>query len=120
MSTVNITKNNLDSTVKIFDNFYDTETVINADEFDIVRSFFLKHSTDTAIADDFTSVFFRIQQNYNISTDELLKKFKGLDDPLAMDEVIAYYLNGLRSKSTLLGVSVLQQPNLYAARNVSK
>ena len=120
MSTVNITKNNLDSTVKIFDNFYDTETVINANEFDIVRSFFLKHSDDTAIADDFTSAFFRIQQNYNISTDELLKKFKGLDDPLAMDETIAYYLNGLRSKSTLLGVSVLQQPNLYAARNVSK
>ena len=102
MATVNITKDNLDSTVKIFDTFYNTEIVINSNDFDKVRSFFILNS------DDFATV------------DELLEKFKGLADPIAMDETIAYYLNGLRSKSTLLGVSVLQQPNLYAARNVSK
>ena len=120
MATVNITKDNLDSTVKIFDTFYNTEIVINSNDFDKVRAFFILHSDDTAIADDFTAAFFKIQQNYNITIDELLKKFEGLGDPLAIDETVAYYLNGLRSKSTLLGVSVLQQPNLYAARNVSK
>jgi len=120
MATVNITKDNLDSTVKIFDTFYNTEIVINSNDFDKVRSFFILNSDDNAIADDFTATFFKIQQNYNTTVDELLEKFKGLEDPIAMDETIAYYLNGLRSKSTLLGVSVLQQPNLYAARNVSK
>jgi len=120
MSTVNITKSNTDSTVRIFDNFYKKEIVVNANEFDVVKSFFLKNITDPTVADDFTSAFFKIQQNYNVTTEELLKRFEGLDDPLAIDETIAYYLNGLRSKSTLLGVSVIQQPNLYAARNVIK
>lgn len=120
MATVNITKDNLDSTTKIFDNFYQTEIVVSTNDFDRVRAFFLLHSDDTVIADDFTSAFFKIQQNYNTTVEDLLKKFEDLGNPLAIDETIAYYLNGLRSKSTLLGISVLQQPNLYAARNVSK
>lgn len=120
MATVNITKNNLDSTVKIFDTFYNSELVINVNDFERVRAFFKAHSDDIAIADQFTASFFQIQANYNISVEDLLTKFETVGDPLSVDQTIAYYLNGLRSKSTLVGVSVLQSPNQYAARNVSK
>ena len=118
MSSVNVTKNNTDKTVLIFDQFYEKELVISQADYDIVNSFFRKYYSDSSIADDFTSVFFQIVNGYKITVEELLAKFREADNPIQIDQTVAYYLNGLRSKATLVGVSVVQQPNYYAARNV--
>ena len=118
MSSVNVTKNNLDKTVEIFDNFYEKPIVINQADYDIVNSFFRKFYQDQGIADDFTSVFFQIVNGYNITVEELLTKFREADNPIQIDKVVAYYLNGLRSKATLVGVNAIQRPSFYAARNV--
>ena len=48
---------------------------------------------------------------------ELLESVKGIAG-IELSATLAYYLNGLRSKSTLLGVSAVQRPNVYAARNI--
>lgn len=118
MASVNVTKNNLDKTVEIFDSFYDKELIIDQADYDIVSSFFRKFYQDQGIADDFTSVFFQIVNGYKITVEELLAKFKEADNPIQIDQVTAYYLNGLRSKATLVGVNVVQQPSYYSARNV--
>ena len=69
------------------------------------------------IADDFTGVVFQIATGYEKSALDILEEMKG-QDGVSVNATIAYYLNGLRSKATLLGVTNVQQPNIYAARNV--
>ncbi|NDB64733.1 MAG: hypothetical protein EB168_03555 [Euryarchaeota archaeon] len=120
MGTVNVTKNTQDQSVTIFDQFYNRTTAISQNDYEIVSTFFKAYGYDSDIADDFTSVFFQILEAYDITRDELLKEFQGAGDAVALTETVAYYLNGLRSKSTLVGVGVVQQPNNYAARNVVK
>ena len=118
MSSVNVTKNNTDKTVLIFDQFYEKELVISQADYDLVNSFFRKYYSDSDIANDFTSVFFQIVNGYKITVEELLAKFRETENPIQIDQMTAYYLNGLRSKATLVGVNVVQNPSFYAARNV--
>jgi len=120
MGTVNVTKDTQEQSVTLFDEFYNKTTAISQNDYEIVRTFFKSYGYNNDIADDFTAVFFQILDAYNITQDELLKEFKASGDAVALSQTVAYYLNGLRSKTTLVGVSVVQQPNYYAARNVVK
>lgn len=117
MSTVNIRKSETDSTLILYDSFYKTQIKINSAEYDIVRSYFRSLYGNEKVADDFTTVIFQIANGYGRSASDLLDEMKG-QDGVQVNATIAYYLNGLRSKATMLGVSVVQQPNYYAARNV--
>ena len=47
----------------------------------------------------------------------LLQAFQG-QTGMDLTASLAYYLNQVRSRATLLGVGVALQPNFYAARNV--
>jgi len=47
-----------------------------------------------------------------------LQQIQTASGPAELDLTLAYYLNNLRSNSTLLGTSQPVQPNYYAARNV--
>ena len=117
MGTVNIKKSTTDATIVIFDNFYKREIKVDANEFDIIRSYFHSLYGNNDIGDDFTAVVFQIATGYEKSALEILEEMKG-QDGISVNATLAYYLNGLRSKATLLGVSTVQQPNIYAARNV--
>lgn len=117
MSTVNVRKSETEDSIILFDNFYKQEIKINGAEYDHVRQYFLSLFTDKNIADDFTATVFLIATGYNRNAIEILEELKG-QDGIEVNATIAYYLNGLRSKATLLGVTVVQQPNIYAARNV--
>jgi hypothetical protein len=48
----------------------------------------------------------------------LLEQVQG-QNAIEVTATLAYYLNGLRSPSTLLGTNVPVTPNFYAARNVA-
>lgn len=117
MSTINVTKSSTDSTVTIFDNYYQREIKINAAEYDQVNAYFRSQFSNDAIANDFTAVIFEIAQGYAQPVLELLESIKGTAG-VELSATLAYYLNGLRSKATLLGVSAVQRPNVYAARNI--
>jgi hypothetical protein len=47
----------------------------------------------------------------------LLQQFQGQTAP-QINLTLAYYLNGIRSSSTLLGVNVPTQSNYYVAHNI--
>ena len=117
MSTINIKKSNTDSTVVIFDSFFNKEIKINAAEYDQVNAYFKSVFTDVQIANDFTAVLFEIAEGYGQDVNETLESFKG-QSGIELTATLAYYLNGLRSKATLLGVTAVQTPNVYAARNI--
>jgi hypothetical protein len=118
MSSINYTNFNLDQTVRVFDSFYEYELNIPANEYDIVHSFFLKEMTDKTAAGNFTVSLFRVAQDTNISPLELLKVFQTGGAEMDLNINMAYYLNSIRSRATLLGVGIPVAPNFYAARNV--
>jgi hypothetical protein len=117
MSTVNYTNPNLDLTVRVFDQFYDYDVNVPAAEYDVVFSYFSSVMTTRQAAGNFTVSLFRIAEDTGIPALTLLKEFQG-SNGVDLSASLAYYLNQIRSRATLLGVGVAVVPNFYQARNV--
>lgn len=116
MSSVNTFNNKIDQTVQIFDRFYGFEQHVPVDAYDAVFSYFKQVFGSVDSAANFTVSVFRISLETNIPVMTLLQQFQGQSAP-EITLSLAYYLNGIRSSSTLLGVNVPTQPNYYVARN---
>lgn len=117
MGTVNYPNPRTDTTVKIFDEFYAYQQVVSAEEYDAVYSYFRSvFDTDTA-AGNFTTTVFRVAQQSGIPVMDLLQELQSQPYP-QLNLTLAYYLNGTRSKATLLGINSAATPNFYVARNV--
>jgi hypothetical protein len=117
MTTVNYTNVNLDQTVRIYDKFYSFDVQVPVAEYDVVHSYFLKTMTTKQAAGNFTVSLFQIAQETGVAPLTLLQEFQGLNG-IDLSAQLAYYLNQLRSRATLLGVGIGVVPNQYAARNV--
>ena len=117
MSTVNYANPNTDLTVRIFDDFYGYDVNIPAEEYDVVHTYFLSVMTTRQAAGNFTVSLFRVAEDTGIPALTLLKEFQGLNG-MSLSASLAYYLNSIRSRATLLGVGTAVTPNFYQARNV--
>jgi len=115
--TVNYANTNLDQTVRIFDSFYSYDANVPAAEYDLVNSFFLSTMSDRIVAQNFTASLFQVADDTGIPALTLLDELQGLSG-LQLNINLAYYLNRIRSRATLLGVNSSVVPNYYAARNV--
>ena len=98
MPSINYTNYNIDQTVRVFDAFYDYDVNISAGEY--------------------TASLFRVAEDTNIPALTLLETFQASGAELDLNINMAYYLNSIRSRATLLGVGIPVTPNFYAARNV--
>lgn len=117
MGTVNARNPAIDGTVQIFDEFYSFEQTVNANEYDIVNSYLKSVFGSAQAAGDFTVALFRISQQSGTPVLTLLDQLQG-QDAIQLTNTICYYLNGLRSLTTLYGISSVVTPNQWAARNV--
>ena len=117
MSTVNEVNPKIDQTVQIFDRFYDYSANIPAMEYDIVLSYFRSMFTTTLAAENFTTALFRVAEESDTSALTLLQSMEG-QNSVELTITMAYYLNSIRSPSTLLGILQPTSPNFYTARNV--
>lgn len=117
MASVNAVNTKTDLTVQIFDRFYGYEQQVPVNQYDAVLSYFKSVFGTNETAGNFTVSVFRISQQTNIPVMNLLQQFQGQSAP-EITITLAYYLNGIRSSSTLLGVNVPTQPNYYVARNI--
>lgn len=115
--SVNYTNTNLDQTVRIFDRFYLFEANVPATEYDVVYSFFKEQMGDARVAGNFTVSLFQVADQTKIPALTLLQQFQGTD-LMTININMAYYLNNIRSRATLLGVNAQPVPNYYAARTV--
>ena len=106
-----------DLTVKIFDDFYSFNMVVNGNEYDIVNGYFKSVCGTKAIAGNFTAFLFRIAQETGIPVLDLLGQIQGTNK-LQMNQVISYYLNSFKSKTSLYGMSTVPQSNQPVARNI--
>ena len=122
MASINYTNYNIDQTVRVFDTFYDYDVDIPVGDYDVVNSYFRSVMTTKQAADNFTSSLFRVAQDTNIPPLTLLQSFQAgntNNDPgMSLNINMAYYLNSIRNRATLLGVGIAVAPNFYAARNV--
>jgi len=117
MGSVNNINPKTDLTVRVFDRFYTFEKSVPADEYDAVNSFFRSVFTTAQAAENFTVTLFRVSEQAKIPVMNLLQQMQG-QDQTQINLTLSYYLNGLRSPSTLLGVNVTSVPNYYVARNI--
>jgi hypothetical protein len=116
-TTVNYANPNVDGTVKIFDEFYVYSANVPQLEYDAIYSYFLSVFGTAEAAGNFTISVFRISESSGIPAMTLLQEFQGQAQP-ELTLTLAYYLNSVRSNSTLLGVNAATVPNFYVARNV--
>ena len=119
MSTgsVNYPNTNIDQTVRVFDRFYKYEANVPAAEYDIVLSFFKQQMGNNKVAGNFTVSLFQVAEQTGIPALTLLDSFQG-NNLMTINLNMAYYLNNIRSRATLLGVNAQPVPNYYAARTV--
>ncbi len=117
MSSVNVLNPRVDGTVRIFDEFYSFDIQVPAAEYDVVYGYFASVFTEKRAAADFTTTIFRIAQETNTPVLTVLDQIAA-NDTVQLTANICYYLNGLRSPTTLLGINSLAVPNAFVARNV--
>jgi hypothetical protein len=91
--------------------------VVNGNEYDIVNGYFKSVCGTKAIAGNFTAFLFRISQETGIPVLDLLGQIQGTSK-LQMNQVISYYLNSFKSKTSLYGMSTVPQSNQPVARNI--
>ena len=124
MSTVNYINPSLDRTVRIFNEFYNYDTVVNENDYDVVYAFFKSIFTEELAAKNFSMSLFYIADQTKVPVLDLLAQLQSElpsvngSPQIFIQSNMAYYLNNLRSNATLLGVSASVVPNYYAARNV--
>lgn len=110
-------RTSLDQTVRIFDSFYAITLTINGNEYDIVHGYFMSVCSTKNIANNFTAVLFRVAQETGISALDLLDQIKGTKK-MEMNQILAYYMNSFKSKTSLYGIGTVPKPNLPVARNI--
>lgn len=109
----------LDQTVRIFDKFYRTDVVVNANEYDLVYGFFEGVCPTRQIAANYAAFLFRVSNDSGISAMELLEELEKMKtDKLLVNSFLAFYLNTFRSKTSLYGVGTIPRPVAPVARNV--
>lgn len=111
-------RSQLDQTVRIFDSFYEFDLKVNAAEYDIVYGYFTSVCATKNIAANFTVFLFRVAQETGIDVQTLLQNLQGSGNALQMNQQMAYFLNSLKSKTSLYGVGNTPQPNQPVARNI--
>jgi hypothetical protein len=116
-TSVNDTNRNLDLTVRIFDDFTGFRLDVPVNEYDIVLSFFNKVFGDGEAAQAFANNLFRVAYESNTPVLTLLDEMQDFDR-IKVTQTLAYYINGTRSLSTLLGVNSSVVPTVWAARNI--
>jgi len=117
MPIIDIPTSQLDNTVRLFDKFYNIEMIVSAAEFDIVNSYFESVCATKTIARNFSAFLFRISSIIEEPIYTLLDYIKGKSG-LEVNAVMAYYLNSIRSKTTLYGISNIPAPNQTVQRNI--
>lgn len=116
-NSVNVPNPKINTTIQVFDNFYGFQVEVEANEYDAVNSYFKSVFENNQIAANFTVALFRVAYGTNVSVLTLLDQIQG-QDGIQLTNTIAYFLNGIRSPATLLGVNNPVVPNYWTARNV--
>jgi hypothetical protein len=100
------------------DTFYsDMDIGISSEHYSIVVGFFKKVFETNNAAEAFAVDLFRIAKSTDVAVLTLLESMQD-KDTIGVSEIMAFYLNQIRSQSALLGVSNVITPNPQVSRNI--
>ena len=115
-----------ENTIQIFDSFYSSTISVPVNEWDAVYSYFvgvLKGNSESEstkeTAKKFATVLFKIAQQTGTDIMVFMDYFRtNVETKVQVNSEIAYYLNLLKSKTALYGVSTVPTPNQAVQRNI--
>ncbi len=107
----------VDQTIRIFNEFYDLKLVVSANEYEIVRAFFMNYTTSDAVAKSYTETLFRISNQTDIPVLTLLDSFQA-EDSMKVTLTMAYYLNSFSDKTVMFGINNIITANQQVERNI--
>jgi len=116
-NTVNNVISNDAKNLNLVENFNKDIVAAPAAQYDYVLSFFKRAMKDDSAASNATEAIFNIAAKTQTPVVDLVNTLKNKNE-LEMTASLAYYLNGIRAPSTLLGVATPNTANFFAARNV--
>ncbi len=103
--------------VKVVTDFNQSPNAVDGGEYDYVLSFFKRSMTDPDAAKNFTESVYQVSRQANIPVTDIVKAMEG-QTGIELNASLAYFLNGIRSNSTMLGVTNVVKSNFYAGRSV--
>lgn len=115
---INGPQSQLDSTVRVFDAFYNFDLVVDANQYDLVYSYFYEISFSKDVAENFTTIIFRIANITSTNALDLLDELRKTSNSFKANSLLTYYLNSIQNKSVLYGISLPIQPNDQVQRNI--
>ena len=115
-----------ENTLEIFDTFYSVPLQVNAADWDSVYSYFvgvLKGNPESErtkqTASQYATTLFRIAQETGTNIQIFMDYFKtNVETTVQVNTEMAFYLNLLKSKTALYGVSNVPTPNQAVQRNI--
>jgi hypothetical protein len=115
-----------ENTLEIFDSFYAEALSVPVNEWDVVNSYFvgvLKGDPNSESTKDtakkFASVLFKIAQQTGTDIMVFMDYFRtNVETSIQVNSEMAYYLNLLKSKTALYGISTVVSPNQAVQRNI--
>ena len=115
-----------ENTIQIFDSFYSSTISVPVNEWDAVYSYFvgvLKGNSESEstkeTAKKFATVLFKISQQTGTDIMVFMDYFRtNVETKVQVNSEMAYYLNLLKSKTALYGVSTVPTPNQAVQRNI--
>ena len=115
-----------ENTLEIFDSFYAEALSVPVNEWDVVNSYFvgvLKGDPNSESTKDtakkFSSVLFKIAQQTGTDIMVFMDYFRtNVETSVQVNTEMAYYLNLLKSKTALYGISTVVSPNQAVQRNI--
>ena len=115
-----------ENTIQLFDSFYSSTINVPVNEWDVVYSYFVgvlkgnsESETTKETAKKFAAVLFKIAQQTGTDIMVFMDYFKtNVETKVQVNTEMAYYLNLLKSKTALYGVSTVPTPNQAVQRNI--
>jgi len=115
-----------ENTLEIFDTFYSAPLKVNSTDWDVVYSYFLgvlkgnpESERTKQTASQFATTLFRISQETGTNIQIFMDYFKtNVETAVQVNAEMAFYLNLLKSKTALYGVSNVPTPNQSVQRNI--
>jgi hypothetical protein len=107
-----------DPTVRVFNNFYNFDLRVGADQYEVVYSYFRSMCSTDGVAKTFAETLFRVSNITQTDVMELLENIQG-KTLMEVQLVLAYYLNTLSdTKTVLYGINTPLTPNEKVQRNI--
>ena len=103
--------------ISVVQQYNNTQMEMNGNEWDYVLSYFREVMGTDRAAENFAKQLYKVSMQTKVSVITMVDSMKGRSG-LALSMSLAYYLNGIRSPASLLGVNNVPVPNFYASRNV--